>query len=182
MAGDARSKADVSRDQHDKEHIMKKAQPTAGAPRAGQAARTGARPPRLAICLVYVARVLAAQGKLPAVRATISRAVAMYEQVVGRDSPNLREALLDQGTIELALRAPSRALPPLERAFALGPPADALHGALLESALGRALVDSHRDPARGMALVRAAKDTLEHNPLGAAPLRDLARWRPARGP
>ncbi|HSR95568.1 MAG TPA: serine/threonine-protein kinase [Kofleriaceae bacterium] len=132
---------------------------------------------RIAICLVYIARTQAAQRHLIEARKTITQAIAMYEQLVGRDSPNLREALLEHGSIELALGAPAQALVPLERAHALGPPPDPEANALIQWALGRALVESHRDRARGMALVRAAQDEFHGDARAHEELQQLLAWR-----
>lgn len=124
-----------------------------------------------------MARAQSAQRQLAKARATITQAIAMYEQLVGRDSPNLREALLEHGNIELKVGAPAHALVPLERAYALGPPPDPEANAVIQWALGRALVESHRDHARGMALVRAAQDEFENDSRTHGELRQLLAWR-----
>jgi len=47
----------------------------------------------------------------------------------------------------------------------------------IQSALGRALVDTRRDVARGMDLVRAAQQSFENDPRTRKELQELVEWR-----
>ena len=93
----------------------------------------------------------------------------------------LRQPLMILGEIELKLDAPARALEPLERSYALGSDVDPGVYAEIQSALGRALVDTHRDVARGMELVRAAQKEFEGDARAREELQDLLAWRRKRG-
>jgi DNA-binding IclR family transcriptional regulator len=71
----------------------------------------------------------------------------------------------------------SFAIEPLERAYALGQDTDPGTYAEIQSALGRALVDAHRDEQRGMTLTQAAQQEFEQDRREADELQDLLKWR-----
>jgi tetratricopeptide (TPR) repeat protein len=131
---------------------------------------------RLASCLEYIARVQVDLGHLREAHQTITRAVAMLDRLFGVNSTNQRSALLTLGAIEIKLGTPARALAPLERAYALGADTDPGVYAEIEWQLGRALVDTGRDAARGMRLVRAARTVFEHDARTGDDLRELQAW------
>jgi len=131
---------------------------------------------RLASCLEYIARVQVDLGHLREAHQTITRAVAMLDRLYGVNSTNQRSALLTLGAIEIKLGTPARALAPLERAYALGADTDPAVYAEIEWQLGRALVDTGRDAARGMRLVRAARTEFEHDARTGDDLRELQAW------
>jgi tetratricopeptide (TPR) repeat protein len=136
---------------------------------------------RVATCLELIARALVAKGRLRDGRAAELRAIELYEQVFGATTTQLRQPLLALGDIDNELGAPARAVAPLERALALGPDTDPAVYAEVQWCLGRALVDSHLDVTRGLALVRTARAQFEKEDRTRAALNAVDTWLRQRG-
>jgi tetratricopeptide (TPR) repeat protein len=142
--------------------------------------RLGPRHVRVAICLEEIARVWFERGRLAKAREAIVEAVAIYEQALGGHDPDSRQALLVLGEIEIKLGAAARAIAPLERAYAFGADTDRGVYAQIQWDLGRALVDAHRDRARGMKLVAAARAEFQTDHRQDENLAELTRWASQR--
>jgi tetratricopeptide (TPR) repeat protein len=138
--------------------------------------RLGPHHVRIAICRELIARLWFEQGSLPKARAMVTDSIAMYDKVLGGKDPDSRQALLLLGQIELKLGATERAIAPLERAYAFGANTDSAVYAQIEWSLGCALVETHRDPQRGMKLVRTARVEFESDKRAGPELIDLTRW------
>jgi tetratricopeptide (TPR) repeat protein len=115
--------------------------------------------------------------QLEAALADDLRAIAMAEQVAGARSDLLIVPLTSQGRCLLEMGRPADAIGPLERAVALpADPSGALEVAGARAALGQARVETRRDVAGGLAMVRAARALLVTDPVGADAIVEIDRW------
>ncbi len=131
---------------------------------------------KVATCLEHIGQLLLEMHRPEEARAILARTIPIYEKVYGARTGNVRQALLGLGLADLDLDAPERALPELERAYALGPEADPGTIAEIEYALARALVESHKDRARGMTLLRKARAEFAKDDREAENLAALDAW------
>jgi tetratricopeptide (TPR) repeat protein len=117
-----------------------------------------------------------AEGKLPAALGYYKRAEALLEKTLGPNHPDLADALIGIGLVELSGGSPTRALPPLERALKLREKdADPLDLARARFALARALVTSDTD--RATTLATEARTTYAKSAAGnAREIGEIDRW------
>jgi tetratricopeptide (TPR) repeat protein/tRNA A-37 threonylcarbamoyl transferase component Bud32 len=137
--------------------------------------RTGARTTNLAIAVYNRGDLAASRGRCADALGDYTRATSLFEELSGKDSFRLAYPLVGEGNCLIALHRPADAIAPLERARALhleGPAA--AENALARFALGRALVESGRDPKGGLALARAARADLQG--AAAEERAEIDRW------
>ena len=113
----------------------------------------------VALGLANIAGALRAQGKLDEAITEADASVALYEKGFGPEHVDLYLPLVEKGRALLERGDAEGALIPLERSLALGKPGEVDPLVLAEArfALGRALVATKRDAARGDKLTREAR-------------------------
>jgi len=107
------------------------------------------------------------------------RAVALFVELRGKDDRYALYPLEAKGLTLLLLHRPADAIAPLERARAIGGTGNAaLQDALARFYLGRAQVESGRDPRGGRALAAAARKDLADHGLhaDADEVGEMDRW------
>ena len=103
-----------------------------------------------------------------------ARATALAEEIGGPKSGLLLYSLVGGAACLVRLGRPAEAIAPLERALGLDTdPAEHTELARTRYFLGRARVETRRDVAGGLAMVRAARVDLAEDP---EEVRDLDRW------
>jgi tetratricopeptide (TPR) repeat protein len=149
--------------------------------RAGLRKELGEDHPRIAENLSLLAIVKLADGKPREARDLARQSVAMYRRTIGDRYRPLAE-LRTIGAASLQLGEPGIAVDALLESHAhLLPGDDPGHRAWIEGLLGRALVDSGRDVARGHALIRAAWDHVRKDDRMDDQRAELSAWMRAHG-
>jgi tetratricopeptide (TPR) repeat protein len=117
----------------------------------------------------FLARV---EKRYPDALAAYQHALDLREQALGPNHPGAASALLGKGRVLLAMRAPERALEPLEKALVVSKESAP---ELLEVrlALALALMESGRDRSRGRDLAKEATDALARDPALERSVEDL---------
>ena len=132
----------------------------------------GPEHPDVATSLLNLGLVLGALGHSEEARSRFSRALALQEKAFGSESPDLTEFLLAWGTFLLVDQArPVQALPLLERASRLAPPASGPEARFL---LARALWDAGKDRPRAVKLALEAQQDWRRGP--SPRLTEVSRW------
>ncbi len=124
-------------------------------------APAGTKNINLANALTDRAEFYAARGRCGDAVPELERAASLYVSWRGADYYWALESLQYLGKCQLVLGHPARAIAPLERAVALHVPDDLQETYdLARFYLGRARLESGRDPKGGLALARAARASL----------------------
>jgi tetratricopeptide (TPR) repeat protein len=106
-----------------------------------------------------------------------ARALAVFEAVAGPTSHLLIYPLAGEGACLVRSRRAAEAIPLLERALAQKPePSDGFDVARAQAYLGWAQVETGRDRAGGLALVRTARPAIAASPEHTDELRRLDAW------
>src|SRR5260370_39197828 len=115
-----------------------------------------------ASALAIEAEALHGLGRLAEARALILRAIAIFDQVFGRDHLNNYLQLITLAEIELSLSQPARALAALERGRSLIQKAqiDPVNRAQMDFLTARGLVAEHASSAQARALALSARAVL----------------------
>jgi len=125
--------------------------------------RMGPRTHVLPAFEIDLAETQRAMRRFDDARATLADAAAIAE-AGGNERPILHWIELQRALIELDDGKPDSALSHAERAFALTEHSNSAHErATGQLVLARTLAALHRDRERAVALIRAAKETFEHN-------------------
>src|SRR5262249_8643999 len=139
----------------------------------------GVKHPIHAAMLINLADVDRRAGAWAHAIAGYHGALEAVEQALGPKHPFAAEALTGLGRAELGRGAPLGAVAPLERALGLREQAKEDPHSLAETrfALGRALVEGGRDPARGRRLVREAREAFAaEGARGRRALGEVDAW------
>jgi tetratricopeptide (TPR) repeat protein len=129
---------------------------------------------RVAACTLNIAEILLDLHRYDEARPYALRSVAIERKLIARPTVESRYALLVLGLIELGRGHPAEAVPPLERAHALGPGGDPGQTAQLEFALARALPRTALTRAR--ALARSAQARMVQDDRLKEDRVKVARW------
>ncbi|HEY0483779.1 MAG TPA: serine/threonine-protein kinase [Kofleriaceae bacterium] len=141
-------------------------------------ARVGGNTYNLPSALVNRAELAARRGRCEAAIADHARAIALLEQLFDPRSRELLHPLVGRAACLVRSGHAAEAIGSLERALALqAAPSDALERARAQYYLGRARVETRRDVAGGLALVRAARAGIAAEP---AYVHELDRWLAGR--
>lgn len=139
--------------------------------------RAGARSTNVGITLLNRGELASLRGRCDDALRDYARAAAMFEQLRGPSTELLLYPLVGEAGCLLRTGRAADAIPRMQRALALpARPGDASDVALARAYLGRALVETGRDRAGGLAMVRAARPAIAADPTAAAPLRELDDW------
>jgi eukaryotic-like serine/threonine-protein kinase len=138
--------------------------------------RLGPEHTQVAVCLDVIAQVQYFSKHYPEALAAAQRSQAIQEKAEGEGGRQQRTALLFTGWSELALGAPERALPALEKAYALSQDANPGFFGQIEFALARALVATGGDRARALTLARSARQHMAGTGQMAKETREVERW------
>jgi tetratricopeptide (TPR) repeat protein len=139
--------------------------------------RIGGSAINLAIAVYNRGDVTARRGRCDAAIADHTRAIELLDKLGVPDFYVLMYPLAGKGLCLVRTGKPAEAIPVLERALrckASG--ADAFEVARAKGYLGRALVETRRDVAGGLAMVRAARPAIAAAHDGAEELALLDRW------
>lgn len=141
----------------------------------------GADHPRIAETLANLALVEMGLRRFAAARAYAERASAMFHRVLGEAyRPYAELRMIGEASLELGEAA--RAAQVLEQAKqSLGEDADPGDLSWIDGLLGRALIDSGRDPQRGRTLVSSAWAQMSSDARMDAQRARLAAWMKRRG-
>jgi tetratricopeptide (TPR) repeat protein len=117
------------------------------------------------------------RNQLEAARADYARSIALAEQVAGARSAMMIYPLIGLAGCLLMLDRPAEAIAPLERVLTLpASPDDAMMITIARGYLGRARLETRRDVAGGLAMVRAARAALASDRDAAEDVRDIDSW------
>ncbi len=133
--------------------------------------------PRTALVLSNYSEFLARDGQWDASTAAAARAVAIFEREADSEGLFVFLSLTALGSAHLGAGRIDEALPILERATRIGDEVRAptvSYRARARFALARALLAAGREPARAMALAKAAENDLVQSPLTPTIERELA--------
>ncbi|HLL22954.1 MAG TPA: tetratricopeptide repeat protein, partial [Kofleriaceae bacterium] len=137
--------------------------------------------PEIASVLDGLANVELSENRLTEARDHAQAAIAMYRKTQGDDFP-VTSAQRILGDAYLRLGQPAKAVEPLELSLAsVTDQQDPSLRAWIECLLGRALVESGRDPARGRALVVKAWAVLSKDERTDELAATLKTWMTRRG-
>jgi tetratricopeptide (TPR) repeat protein len=110
-----------------------------------------------------------------------ARAATLYEELRGPNATPLLYPLVGGAICLIHSGHAATAIPRLERALGLpAKPSDAFQVAVARAYLGRARVETRRDVAGGLAMIKAARSTLATDDEGLRVLRELDRWLATR--
>jgi tetratricopeptide (TPR) repeat protein/predicted Ser/Thr protein kinase len=131
--------------------------------------------------LQMIAHVEVALARFATARDHALEALAMDERVLGPSYKPVDE-LVVLGRAYLGLGDPARAADTFTKARTIMPTdTDAIEAAWVDAELGRSLYDAGRDRARGLTLVRAAREVLAKDERSPWNVREIDRWLAARG-
>jgi len=144
--------------------------------------RAGAENTALSLALYNRGELQTRRGRHEDAVRDYVRAAAMAEKVGGPRTKYLIYPLVGQAGSLLHLRRPAEAIPLLERALQLpAEPEDVVDVATARAYLGRARVETRRDVAGGLAMVRAARVAIATDDGRVETVRELDRWLAAHG-
>jgi tetratricopeptide (TPR) repeat protein len=139
--------------------------------------RAGAKTNDMAITLYNRGQLEIKRGRLDRALRDYVRAAALMEEVLGTNANRLIWPLVGQARCLIRLGRPAEAIPLLERALKLPTiPDDSSEVIYGKYYLGRARVETRRDIAGGLAMVRAARAEMAPDPWSADILRELDAW------
>jgi tetratricopeptide (TPR) repeat protein len=139
--------------------------------------RAGARSYNVAITLYNRGELASLRGRCDDALRDYGRAAEMFEHLRGPSTELLLYPLVGEAGCLLRRGRAADAIPRLQRALALpARPGDASDVALARAYLGRALVETGRDRAGGLAMIRAARPALAADAASAEVLRQLDDW------
>jgi tetratricopeptide (TPR) repeat protein len=143
--------------------------------------RTGGNAINLAIAVYNRGDVTARRGRCDVAIADHTRAIELLDKLGAPDFYALLYPLSGKGLCLVRTGKPADAIPVLERALRCKTSgADDFEVARAKGYLGRALVETRRDVAGGLAMVRAARPAVAAAHDGAEELALLDRWLAAR--
>ena len=123
--------------------------------------REGGKDPNLAVNLINRGLLESKRGRCKEALPDFERLTRVFAELLGKDSFYQIDSLDGAGRCLVLLGRPADAIAPLERALQLKAPGSAeVEQAQARFFLGRALVESGRDRARGMLTARAARAKL----------------------
>jgi eukaryotic-like serine/threonine-protein kinase len=145
--------------------------------------RVGAVNDDVAGALAIESEALHALGRDAEAREAITRSIAIFDQVFGRDYLHNYEQLLTLAEIELALAQPARALAAIERARAVTRTAhiDPADRAQMDFLTARAFVAEHTNLAQARTLALSARAVLVENGSLKKPLAEVDRFLERQG-
>jgi tetratricopeptide (TPR) repeat protein len=139
--------------------------------------RTGARSTNVGITLYNRGELAGLRGRCDDALRDYRSAAAMFEQLRGPTTELLLYPLAGEAGCLLRTGRAAEAIPLAQRALALpARPGDASDVALARAYLGRALVETGRDRAGGLAMVRAARPAIAADPTAATALHEIDDW------
>jgi tetratricopeptide (TPR) repeat protein len=139
--------------------------------------RAGARSINVAITLFNRGELARLRGRCDDALRDHGRAAAMLEHLRGPSTDLLLYPLVGEAACLLRTARAADAIPRLQRALALPAQAgDAVQVALARAYLGRALVETGRDRAGGLEMIRAARPAIAADATSAEVLRELDDW------
>ncbi|MCX5743888.1 MAG: tetratricopeptide repeat protein [Proteobacteria bacterium] len=138
----------------------------------------GPKHPLVASTHAFIGDVLIAQHHLADARAEYQQALDIDQASLGEDHPELAYELLGLAEVELGLDEPTPALRHAERALVLreqhpGPPSELADARF---AVARALLASHGDVARAVALATSARAGFAADPARGDDLATVETW------
>jgi tetratricopeptide (TPR) repeat protein len=139
--------------------------------------KVAGNPTNLAIAIYNRGDIAARRGRCDDAIADHTRSIELLDKLGVPDFYVLMYPLSGKGLCLVRTGKPGEAIPLLERALrckANG--ADEFEVARIKGYLGRALVETRRDVAGGLAMVRAARPAIAAAPDGAEELALLDRW------
>ena len=138
---------------------------------------TGGKGIDLAIAVYNRGDLTARQGRCNEAMRDHTRAIALLDELGRPNFYVLMYPLSGKGACLVRSGRPAEAIPLLERALRCkAGGADAFEVARVHAYLGRALVETRRDVAGGLAMVRAARPAIAAGRDGAEELATLDRW------
>jgi len=131
----------------------------------------------LGIAVYNRADVAAQRGRCGDALPDDTRAIALLEKITGPTSYQLLYPLSGKGACLVRLGRPAEAIAVLQQALRCkANAADAFEVARARAYLGRALVETRRDVAGGLAMARAARPEIAASKEGADELHRLDAW------